>query len=184
MANEFLQEVFGTEALTFDQFSEKLGDRKLADLSTGEYVGKGKHTDLETKYNDTVALLNEANAKLEGYDPDWQTKANDAQTAAEEKAANVIKNYAIATAVKAVGAVDPDVVAMLLDREKVTVEGDTVTGIQEQIDELRTSKPYLFPDNGGRPRFSGGTGGGQPTGSKEDEQVRARYANNPWYTQK
>lgn len=184
MANDFLQDVFDTEALTFDQFSEKLGDRKLADLSLGEHVGKGKYDDLESKYDNAVALLNEANAKLEGYDPDWQAKATNAQTEADAKAASVIKNYAVNAAVKAANTVDPDVVAMLLDREKITVDGDTITGIDEQLDELRTNKPYLFNDNGGRPRFSSGTGGGQPTGSNEDAQVAARYANNPWYTPK
>lgn len=60
MANEFLQEVFGSEALTFDQFSEKLGDRTLADLSTGEYVGKHKFDAMETKYNGANDLLAEA----------------------------------------------------------------------------------------------------------------------------
>ena len=66
MANEFLKDVFGSESMTFEQFSEALGDRTLADLSTGEYVGKGKYNDLETKYNTAASDLAAANSKLEG----------------------------------------------------------------------------------------------------------------------
>ena len=38
---EFLKELFGTEALTYGQLAEKVTAKKmkLADLSTGAYVG-------------------------------------------------------------------------------------------------------------------------------------------------
>ena len=41
---EFLKELFGTEALTYGQLAEKVTAKKmkLADLSTGAYVGKEK----------------------------------------------------------------------------------------------------------------------------------------------
>lgn len=35
-------EVFGGESLTLEQFTERTKDMKLADLSTGDYVAKGK----------------------------------------------------------------------------------------------------------------------------------------------
>jgi len=183
MANEFLQEVFGSEALTFDQFSEKLGDRTLADLSTGEYVGKHKFDAMETKYNGANDLLAEANAKLEGYDPEWKTKMEGAQAEADAKAMGILKAFAVNSAVAAAGTIDPEVVAMLIDREKVTIDGETVSGISEQIEELRKNKPHLFEDNGGRAKFTKGTSGGRGT-SDADAAVEARYANNPWYIKK
>ena len=44
---DFLKELFGEEALTFEQFSEAVSSKgyKLADLSTGNYVGKRKYED-------------------------------------------------------------------------------------------------------------------------------------------
>lgn len=44
---DFLKELFGEEALTFDQLSAKVTERgfKIADLSTGNYVAKKKYTD-------------------------------------------------------------------------------------------------------------------------------------------
>lgn len=44
---DFLKELFGEEALTFEQLSAKVTERgfKIADLSTGNYVAKKKYTD-------------------------------------------------------------------------------------------------------------------------------------------
>ena len=44
---DFLKELFGEEALTYEQFSNQMNERglKLADLSTGNYVGKKKYED-------------------------------------------------------------------------------------------------------------------------------------------
>lgn len=44
---DFLKELFGEESLTYEQFSAAVTSKgyKLADLSTGNYVGKHKHED-------------------------------------------------------------------------------------------------------------------------------------------
>ena len=41
---EFLKELFGDKALTFDQFAAKVNERKmkLANISDGAYVGREK----------------------------------------------------------------------------------------------------------------------------------------------
>lgn len=56
---EFLKELFGENALTFEQFSQAVTSKgyKLTDLSTGNYVSKHKHTDeLEAKDSAIEAL--------------------------------------------------------------------------------------------------------------------------------
>ena len=58
---EILKALFGDEALTFEQFAEKVNnaaDVKLGNLAGGQYVEKDKY---------------------EGYDPDWQDKVKQAQ---------------------------------------------------------------------------------------------------------
>ena len=73
---EILKALFGDEALTFEQFAEKVNnaaDVKLGNLAGGQYVEKDK-------YDDVSNQLASANANLEGYDPDWQDKVKQAQT--------------------------------------------------------------------------------------------------------
>ena len=45
---EFLKELFGNESLTYEQLAAKVAEKKmkLADLSTGAYVGKDKYETL------------------------------------------------------------------------------------------------------------------------------------------
>lgn len=72
---EILKALFGGEALTFEQFAEKVNnaaDVKLDNLAGGQYVEKDK-------YDDVSNQLASANANLEGYDTDWQDKVKQAQ---------------------------------------------------------------------------------------------------------
>lgn len=72
---EILKALFGGEALTFEQFAEKVNnaaDVKLGNLAGGQYVEKDK-------YDDVSNQLASANF-LEAYDPDWQDKVKQAQT--------------------------------------------------------------------------------------------------------
>lgn len=49
---EELRTIFGEESLTFDAFQEKLtaSGMKLADISKGEYIGKGKYDKLSADF--------------------------------------------------------------------------------------------------------------------------------------
>ena len=67
---EILKALFGGEALTFEQFAEKVNnaaDVKLDNLAGGQYVEKDK-------YDDVSNQLASANANLEGYDTDWRIR--------------------------------------------------------------------------------------------------------------
>lgn len=60
---EILKNLFGGEALTFEQFAEKVNnaaDVKLGNLTGGQYVEKDK-------YDDVSNQLASANANLEGH---------------------------------------------------------------------------------------------------------------------
>lgn len=89
-------EIFNGESLTLEQFAERTKDMKLADLSTGEYVAKGKYDSDIKKERDkakeaaeTIKQLQESmgdvdgmKAKLEEYQ-----KADEARQKAEQEAA-------------------------------------------------------------------------------------------------
>ena len=89
-------EIFNGESLTLEQFVERTKDMKLADLSGGEYVAKGKYESDIKKERDkakeaaeTIKQLQESmgdvdgmKAKLEEYQ-----KADEARQKAEQEAA-------------------------------------------------------------------------------------------------
>ena len=69
---DFLKELFGEEALTFEQLSKKVSEKglKLADLSTGNYVAKKKYTD-DLESRDTQ--ISELSCQIATRDNDLKT---------------------------------------------------------------------------------------------------------------
>lgn len=79
-------------------------------------------------------------------------------------------------ALRNANAVDPDLVFTLIDKSKLKLDDSgKLTGMEEQIEALKTSKPNLFPtdgDEGGRKKTPGGTG--KTGGSEKFEQVKSK----------
>ena len=99
---EILKALFGDEALTFEQFAEKVNnaaDVKLGNLAGGQYVEKDK-------YDDVSNQLASANANLEGYDPDWQDKVKQAQAEGDKKLNDYKFEQAVESAINNAGAAD------------------------------------------------------------------------------
>ena len=99
---EILKALFGDEALTFEQFDEKVNnaaDVKLGNLAGGQYIEK-------EKYDDVSKQLETANANLEGYDPDWQTKLAQAQADSEKKLNDYKFEQSVESAINNAGAAD------------------------------------------------------------------------------
>ncbi|MCD8357458.1 MAG: phage scaffolding protein [Clostridia bacterium] len=184
MPYEFLESLFGTpaegeapKAMTYAELEAAIDadeGLQLANLSAGGYVS-------QADYDTLNGQLTEANGKLEGYDPEWKTKMEQAGIDADAKVEGVVKDYAIRLAVDAAGTVDPDVVRLLIKPDDIKIDDGDVTGISEQLETLRKEKPYLFKDNGGKPYFGGPLGNQKQTGNADQDRVDARYANNPWF---
>lgn len=68
--------------------------------------------------------------------------------------------YAGLDALRNAGSVDPDLAYTLLDKSKLTLdEAGKITGIDEQIEALKSKRGYLFGNKqGGRESTPGGTG--------------------------
>ena len=106
-----------------------------------------------------------------------------ARSAAEDAArSGAILDCTVQAAIAGSGARDPELLRLLLEREGLSVEDGAVKGLSGAIDAIRQSRPYLFQDAGGRPRFSAAT---MDRGlCQEEETVAMRYRNNPWYRRK
>lgn len=84
---EFLKELFEAGALTWEQFSTAVSEKgyKLADLSTGNYVGKKKHDDeIATK----TTAINDLQNQLKTRDTDIQ-QLQDQLTSAGDDATKI-----------------------------------------------------------------------------------------------
>lgn len=89
-------EIFNGESLTLEQFTERTANMKLADLSGGEYVAKGKYDadvkkakdDLKTA-KDTIATLEAAKGDTDALQAelDKYKQADEARQKAEQEAA-------------------------------------------------------------------------------------------------
>lgn len=138
---EMLKALFGGEALTFDQFAEKVNqsaDVKLGNLAGGQYVDKNK-------YDDVSRQLETANASLADYDPEWKSKLEQAQADGEKKLNDYKFEQSVEKAIADSGAADVVSVKANIDMSKVAqTEDGSTTGLDEQLSELKQSKPFLF----------------------------------------
>lgn len=172
-----LKELFGTEALTFEQLEEKLKDNKdvkLANLASGNYVDKTKYeskvTELAT-LQETVNGLKDTVAKFDGVDveklkqdaKDWETKYNTDLAAAK-------LNNAVDLELVARKAKNPKLAKAALDMSIIKLDGDNLIGLSEQLDKLKESDGYLFEveDEGNKGGASMSTGGSH-TGSNNTD---------------
>lgn len=89
-------EIFKGESLTLEQFNERTANMKLADLSTGEYVAKGKYEADVKKAKDELKTAKETISALEANKGDTEAlqaeldkykQADEARQKAEQEAA-------------------------------------------------------------------------------------------------
>ena len=161
--------------LNLDGEAKKKATEGLKNLLKDNYVEKAKFdeaaaakSNLETqikerdKQLDTLKKTAGDKEKLEATIKQLQEDNKSAKTKYETD----LKNLRIDSAVKlklSGTAQDVDIVAGLIDKTKLIVSDDgTVAGLDEQINPLKTSKPFLFKEiksKGGSYDPAGGAGG-------------------------
>ena len=144
---------------TYSAVAEELKEKdiKLADLSSGEYVSKGKYDALETQLNNTQSLLTSKTSELD----DLIAKAGDNQalkdeieamkTKSQTDIANLTAQYdaklkraAVMAELTKAGANDPTDILPHLKMEAITVTDNGIVGLSDQLEPIKASKPYLF----------------------------------------
>lgn len=94
------------------------------------------------------------------------------QQFAQERDAEILRmrvQYAALDKLRIGGAIDPEFVVKLLDMDSVKVDGDNITGLDEQIETLKGSKSYLFGETTTSNRSKGKSGTGKGEGSDGSE---------------
>lgn len=132
-------------------------DIKLADLSTGQYVSKGKYDALETQLNNTQTLLTDTSAKLEtaiasaGDNEALRQELETLKTTNQTNMDNLknqyeakLKTAAVMAEITKAGANDPADILPHINIDAVTINENGSVGLSEQIEAIKTAKPYLF----------------------------------------
>lgn len=204
---EFLKAILGEElykqietALATHNGNEANKDNqiKLANLATGEYVGKGKYDALETQLTSKQTELDTANGLIADLkkntkgNEDLQGKINTYETQVQQLQAELEKaklDNAIQLALRDAKAVDPDYLAFKL-REKykpdeLTLdENGKVKGIDDKLAGLKTQFPTQFETTGGKkvienrlPDTSGSGGENAPKSLEEALKMTYEHKN-------
>ena len=144
---------------TYSAVAEELKEKdiKLADLSSGEYVSKGKYEALETQLNNTQTLLTDTSAKLEtalqnaGDNEALRQEIENIKNANQTDIANLtaqydakLKNAAVMAELTKAGANDPADILPHLKMDAITVTDNGIVGLSDQLEPIKTAKPYLF----------------------------------------
>lgn len=117
---------------------------------------------LQARYEAAAAQLAQANEKLAGYDPDWQSKAAAAEAAARQQVQAAAAGYA---AERAAGALqfssESAKRAFLADlaEKKLPLENDRLLGFDDFVKDYRQRDPGAFLSEGPRPQFAAQTPG-------------------------
>ena len=133
--------------------------------------GKSKQQ-FESQVSTLKDQLTEANGKLEGYDPSWKQKAEDAQKQLERQQFD----FALERAVSAAKPRNAKAVMALLDRGKLTFAAGEIVGLDKQLTALREGEDtaFLFADD--KPRKTGlSHQGGRDVGG-DDKKAEANNA--------
>lgn len=169
---EFLKSIFGDNSLTYAEFEAALQNNKeikLANLASGLYVGKDKLEKSEFKANELQTQLNAANDAIKGFkdlDVDglkngiktWEKKYMDDTKALQDKLIKQTKDSKIDFALMNAKAKNVKAVRALLDHDKITIDGDNLIGLSDQLSQITKDNPYLFGDgNQNPPPPAGGT---------------------------
>ena len=150
---EFLKDLFNGGPLTYDQLAQAAKDKGISAVNAagGAYVPKA---DLDAAQGQIAALagqLREANTKLEGYDPTWKTKAEEARKALEAQQFDFALEKALAAAKPR------NVKALLpfLNRDKLTLADGEIIGLDKQLEALKKGEDTAFLFEVEQPRRTG-----------------------------
>lgn len=173
-----LKALFGEDALTYAQLEEKLKDNKeikLANLAAGSHIDKRKYDGVVTELNtakETINGLKETVSKFDGVDLDGlKTSVKDWETKYNTDIAAVKLDSAVNMALVEAKAKNPKLAKAALDMSIIKFDGEKLTGLTEQLDNLKKSDGYLFdaepePDKGGAHFFA--TGGSHGNAGNAD----------------
>jgi len=138
-----------------DDPANKDNQIKVANLGTGDYVGKDKHTALETAKNGLEAQLRTATDALKGFEgvdvKDLQGKITTLtsdlatqKTTHETQLADMAFNATLSDAIKAAGGRSTKAVIAEMDLEALKASKDQTADIKAAVDKCKESNAWMF----------------------------------------
>ena len=127
--------------------------------------------------------LDDANGKLEGYDPEWKNKAAQAQTEAENKIKALQRLQALkeqSSSLKFSSESAKRAFLSDLEARDLPLEDGRVIGFDEFVKKYRETDPDAFAPDKPAPSITI-PGHGQPTKLTAQNILDEKYKNNPFY---
>lgn len=167
---DFLKSIFGDKPLTYAELETALKDNKeikLANLASGNYVDKEKFDKSELKAKGLETQLGEANNTIDGFKAmdidtikksadDWKTKYDTDTKALTEKLIKQTLDSKIDFALTGAKAKNLTAVKALLKQDAISLDGENILGLNEQLATITKDNPYLFGDVEENPAPGGG----------------------------
>lgn len=170
------------KAILPDITDEQLG--KIMDLHSDD-IGLQKQTiaTLTAERDAARTQLGDANKKLEGYDPDWKTKATQAEQNAKAQVAELHQSFAEQAAAAGVKfSSESAKKAFLADlkTKKFPLQEGKLLGFEEYLKSYKESDPGAFAPDKPAPTVTVG-GKGQAPAAASQAFLDNKYKNNPFY---
>lgn len=164
-----LQELLGEEL--YKQVTAKLGDQKIAIVSDGSYIPKAKFDEKLNEAKEYKRQLEERDKQLQ--ELGQKAQGNEELTAQieelkkqnettkqeyETKLQQQAFDHALESSLSGAKVKNAKAVRALLDLDMIKLDGEKLSGLDEQINKLRESDSYLFEavESTPKPTFSQG----------------------------
>lgn len=158
---DFLKDLFGDKAISFEDFKKAVeGSKtiKLANLADGGYVAKEKFDAKETEFKNVSTQLSDANKQIEAFKgmdvegikraaDEWKTKYETSKSEADKELNKLRMDNAVERALMAAKTKNPKLAKAALDMSLIKLDGETILGLNEQLEKLKESDGYLFEES-------------------------------------
>lgn len=181
-----LSEILGQDV--FNTLSEeKKAELKDKDflLNDGNFIPKERFDEVNKDKNEYKKQLSDLkgkfkdNEELQNKIAELEKSNTDREEAYNKKIKELAFNSAFETELKGLKAKDSNLIKSLLDQSKITIDGDKVTGLSEQIQAIKKERDYLFEaEVGGTGSFGTGGGKGNPTPPSLGEKFAKKKIEN------
>ena len=144
---------------------------------------KQQITTLTTERDAARTQLGEANKKLEGYDPEWRTKAEKAESDAKAQVEELQKDFAAQTAAAGIKFSSESAKRAFLSdlkAKKLILQDGKLLGFDDYLKSYRESDPDAFAPEKATPTVTVG-GKGQTPAATNQSFLDNKYKNNPFY---
>jgi uncharacterized coiled-coil DUF342 family protein len=138
--NEKLKELLGEDVYN-THVAPKLDGKKIF-VGEGEFIPKGRFDEINNQAKTYKASLEAKEQEVGSY----SEKLKELEVLRKELAESGSKyqKTLLRQELSKTNTKDPDVLAKLVDMEKVKFENEKFTGLDEQLAEIKKNKPYLF----------------------------------------